>query len=204
MQNVSHEIVPTKFTGTLVSFAQGASIYREGDQADHLYKVVGGMVCTFKFLRDGRRQIGALYLTGDMFGLEADEQHTFSSEATSETYVLVVKCRVASSFQLQDLLRRELQLAQNHLLLLVKTAPERVASFLLEMAERTESIKHVELPLSRRDIADYLGLTIETVCRTLKQLERDSIIALPTSWRVVLRNRVALKRLADGEEGALR
>jgi CRP/FNR family transcriptional regulator, nitrogen fixation regulation protein len=159
-------------------------------------------VRTCKLLRDGRRQIGAFYLAGDMFGLEPGEQHAFSSDAISETHVLVVKRRVATSFQLQDLMRRELQLAQNHLLLLIKSAPERVASFLLEMAERTESSEHVELPLSRRDIADYLGLTIETVSRTVKRLEKDSIIALPISRRVVLRNRVALKRLADGEEGA--
>jgi CRP/FNR family nitrogen fixation transcriptional regulator len=165
---------------------------------------VGGSVRTCKLLRDGRRQIGAFYLAGDMFGLEPSEQHIFSSEAISETLVLVVKRRVATSFQLQDLMRRELQLAQNHLLLLIKSAPERVASFLLEMAERTEPSEHVELPLSRRDIADYLGLTIETISRTVKRLEKDSIIALPTSRRVVLRNRVALKRLADGEEGALR
>jgi CRP/FNR family nitrogen fixation transcriptional regulator len=198
-----HQVMPRRgVTPTLASFAQGAAIYREGDATDHLYRIVGGIVRTCKLLRDGRRQIGAFYLAGDMFGLEPGEQHAFSSDAISETHVLVVKRRVATSFQLQDLMRRELQLAQNHLLLLIKSAPERVASFLLEMAERTESSEHVELPLSRRDIADYLGLTIETVSRTVKRLEKDSIIALPISRRVVLRNRVALKRLADGEEGA--
>ena len=198
MRNVSLEIVPTKLTGRRACFARGAAIYREGDVTDHLYKVVGGMVRTCKLLLDGRRQIAAFYLAGDMFGLEASKQHAFSSEAISEAHVLVVKRRGATSFQLQELMRRELKLAQDHVLLLIKTAAERVASFLLEMAERAEPSEHIELPLTRQDIADYLGLTIETVSRMLTQLEKELIIALPTSRRVVLRNRVALKRLAEG------
>ena len=202
MRNVSLDIVPTKLTGTMACFARGAAIYREGDVTDHLYKIVGGIVRTCKLLLDGRRQIGAFYLAGDMFGLEPGEQHAFSSEAITETHILVVKRGVATPFQLQDLMRRELQLAQNHILLLTKTAPERVASFLLEMAERAQPSEHIELLMSRRDMADYLGLTIETVSRMLTQLEKESTIALPTSRRVVLRNRVALKRLAGGEEGA--
>jgi CRP/FNR family nitrogen fixation transcriptional regulator len=90
---------------------------------------------------------------------------------------------------------RELQRSQNHVLLLAKRAPERVASFLLEMAERIQSDHEVELPMSRQDIADYLGLTIETVSRTLTHLAGVSAIALPTSKRIVLRNHGVLKRL---------
>jgi CRP/FNR family nitrogen fixation transcriptional regulator len=89
----------------------------------------------------------------------------------------------------------ELRRTQDHLLLLIKTAPERVASFLLEMAARIESGDEIELPMPRQDIADYLGLTIETVSRTLTQLENQAAIALPTSKRIVLRNRAILKRL---------
>jgi CRP/FNR family transcriptional regulator, nitrogen fixation regulation protein len=102
--------------------------------------------------------------------------------------VLVVKRRAVTSFQLQDVMRRELHLAQDRVLLLIKTAPERVASFLLEMAERAKSFEHVELPLTRQDIADHLGLSIETISRVLTQLAKESIIALPTSRQVVLRN----------------
>jgi CRP/FNR family nitrogen fixation transcriptional regulator len=80
-------------------------------------------------------------------------------------------------------------------MLLIKTAPERVATFLLEMAARIRSSDEVELPMSRRDVADHLGLTIETVSRTLTQLENQSVIALPTAKRIVLRNRAVLKRL---------
>jgi CRP/FNR family nitrogen fixation transcriptional regulator len=90
---------------------------------------------------------------------------------------------------------RELHRVQNHVLLLIKTAPERVASFLLEMAERIPCSGEVELPMSRRDIADYLGLTIETVSRMLTHLENASAIALPTSKRIVLRNHAVLKQL---------
>jgi CRP/FNR family transcriptional regulator, nitrogen fixation regulation protein len=97
--------------------------------------------------------------------------------------------------QLWMLTGRELQRAQNHILLLIKTASERVASFLLEMAERIESSGEVEMPMSRQDIADYLGLTIETVSRMLTQFENAAAIALPTPKRIVLRNREVLKRL---------
>ena len=89
-------------------------------------------------------------------------------------------------------------MAQDHAGLLIKTAPERVASFLLEMADRIQSRDEVELPMSRQDIADYLGVTIETVSRTLTQLENASVIALPCCKRIVLRNRSALKRLVEG------
>ena len=89
----------------------------------------------------------------------------------------------------------ELQRVRAHMLLLIKSAEERVACFLLEMAERLSTTEAVELPMSRQDIADYLGLTIETVSRTLTHLEAKAAIALPTSRRVVLRNRKALIRL---------
>ncbi len=84
---------------------------------------------------------------------------------------------------------------QDHILLLIKTAQERVAGFLLEMADRACSGNSLELPMSRQDIADYLGLTIETVSRTLTTLENAATIELPSSRRIVLRNRSALSRL---------
>ena len=90
---------------------------------------------------------------------------------------------------------RELQRMQEHILLLIKTAQERVAGFLLEMASRIKSVNEVELPMSRQDIADYLGLTIETVSRTLTTLKTARQLRLPTSRRIVLRNRTALRRL---------
>jgi CRP/FNR family nitrogen fixation transcriptional regulator len=143
-------------------------------------------------------------MPGDMFGLEVGDDHTFSAEAICDCKVLVIKrsALVALAARNNEVARQlwtmtagELHRAQNHMMLLIKTAQERVAGFLLEMAKRSSAITEVELPMSRQDIADYLGLTIETVSRTLTQLENSAAIAVPTSRRIVLRNRAALTRL---------
>ena len=97
--------------------------------------------------------------------------------------------------QMWELTARELRRVQEHSLVLIKSAEERVAGFLLEMADRVPSGGAVELPMSRQDIADYLGLTIETVSRTLKHLENAATIEVPKRRRIVLRNRSALRRL---------
>ncbi len=89
----------------------------------------------------------------------------------------------------------ELQRVQDHIMLLIKTAQERVAGFLLEMSARAHVANEFDLPMSRQDIADYLGLTIETVSRTLTQLENSAAIAVPSARRIVLRNRGALSRM---------
>ena len=190
--------------GAPKSFPRNAEIYGEKETADRIYKVISGTVRTCRALIDGRRQIGAFYLPGDQFGLEYGEQHAFSAEAVADVTVLVINRRAMLSLAARDnemarqlwaLMGRELQRAQDHVYLLIKTAPERVASFLLEMTERIQSSDEVELPMSRQDIADYLGLTIETVSRMLTQLENASVIVMPTSKRIVLRNRAVLKRL---------
>jgi CRP/FNR family transcriptional regulator, nitrogen fixation regulation protein len=187
-----------------MSFARNAEIYGQGEPADYLYKVVSGTVRTYKVLFDGRRQIGAFYMAGDVFGLEMGDEHTFSAEAISDAKVLVIKRSALVALaerdnevarQLWALTGRELSRVQDHILLLVKTAQERVVGFLLEMEERASNGDALELPMSRQDIADYLGLTIETVSRTLTTLENAAAIELPTSRRIVLRNRSALSRL---------
>jgi CRP/FNR family nitrogen fixation transcriptional regulator len=179
-----------------MSFDRNAQIYSESDPADHLYQVVSGIVRTCKVLTDGRRQIAAFYLPADTFGVTTGGAHVFSAEAVVDVHIRAVKRGSLVSSQLCDLMQRELQLAQDQLLLLARTAPERMARFLLEMAGRIRSADELELPMPRRDIADYLGLTIETVSRTLTQLESRSAIALPTAKRIVLRDREALERLA--------
>lgn len=190
--------------GVTMQFGQDEEIYGEGETAEYIYKVKSGCVRTYKVLNDGRRQIGAFYLPGDVFGLEAGEAHTFSSEAVHPSSVVVVKRSVLNSRatgdstlarQLLDLTVAELHRTQTHILLLIQTARQRVAGFLLEMASRDKNGGEIQLPMSRRDIADYLGLTIETVSRTLTQLESTSAIELPTSRRIVLRNQGALTRL---------
>jgi CRP/FNR family transcriptional regulator, nitrogen fixation regulation protein len=193
-----------EFMGAPMSFARNAEIYGEGEPADYLYKLISGTVRTYKVLSDGRRQIGAFYMPGDVFGLETSDEHTFSAEAIADAKVLVIKRSALVALaqhdgevarQLWALTGRELSRVQDHILLLIKTAQERVAGFLLEMADRVSNGNSVELPMSRQDIADYLGLTIETVSRTLTTLENAATIELPSSRRIVLRNRSALSRL---------
>jgi CRP/FNR family transcriptional regulator, nitrogen fixation regulation protein len=192
--------------GTRVKFARNAEIFGEGEPAEYLYKVVSGAVRTSKLSVEGRRQIGAFLLPGDVFGMEVDKAHRFSAEAVSDSVVLVVKRRAVETLAMRDTLAarelrtlamRDLDRVREHMLVLGrKNAVERLATFLLDMAGRASTKEQVQLPMSRQDIADYLGLTIETVSRTLTQLENSATIALPSSRCVMLRNRRTLDRLA--------
>jgi CRP-like cAMP-binding protein len=190
--------------GAPMPFSRNAEIYGENEPAEYLYKVISGTVRTYKVLNDGRRQIGFFYLPGDVFGLEVGDKHGFSAEAIADCKVLVIKRSSVIALaaretdvarQLWEMTATELRRVQDHIMLLIKTAQERVAGFLLEMAARAPGCTEIELPMSRQDIADYLGLTIETVSRTLTQLENSAAIAVPTSRRIVLRNRAALTRM---------
>src|ERR1700758_1017357 len=190
--------------GAMMAYPRNTEIFGENEPADYLYRVVSGSVRTSKILSAARRQVGGFYLPGDIFGLEFADEHTFSAEAISDAKVVVVKRSALTALADRDpaigrelfaLTGRELRRVQDRVLLLVKSAQERVAGFLLEMAERAGAGNTIELPMSRQDIADYLGLTIETVSRTLTGLESAAAIEVPTSRRIVLRNRPALARL---------
>jgi CRP/FNR family transcriptional regulator, nitrogen fixation regulation protein len=194
--------------GAQMKFAANEKIFGEDEPADYIYKVVSGAVRTYKIMSDGRRQIGSFYLPGDIFGLATGKVHRFSAEAIGKTQVRLVKrsavvglaerdCEAAR--ELWAFTARELVRVQEHMLLLIKSAHQRVASFLLEMSKRLAAADAVELPMSRQDIADYLGLTIETVSRTMTQLVSDAAISLPTSRRIVLRSRGALRQLNCGQ-----
>jgi CRP/FNR family transcriptional regulator, nitrogen fixation regulation protein len=193
-----------QLAGATMSFARNAEIFGENEPADYVYSVVSGSVRTYKILNDGRRQISGFYLPGDVFGLEFGDDHAFSAEAIADSKVVVVKRGALNALAERDpaigrdlfaITGRELRRVQDHLILLVKTARERVVSFLLEMAERAGAEKVVALPMPRQDIADYLGLTIETVSRTLTSLEGSAAIDILTSRRIALLNRTALNRL---------
>jgi CRP/FNR family nitrogen fixation transcriptional regulator len=188
--------------GFAMSFARNEEIFGEEEPADFVYKVVSGAVRTTRLLSDGRRQIGAFHLAGDVFGLERGETHRFSAEALTNSEIILVRraaldraaeqdCAVAR--ELWALTSRDLERVEDHMLVLSrKNAAERVASFLLKLADRGGSANVIELPMSRSDIADHLGLTIETVSRTLTQFERDAVISLPSTRRVLVNNRAAL------------
>lgn len=195
---------PLGMIGAQMRFARNTEVYGEDEPAEYLYQVISGAVRTYRMLDDGRRQISAFYLPGDIFGVESDDVHLSSAEAVTDAQVLVVKRSSVLARaehdkdlarQLWTLMVRELQRVQKHSLVLIKNAEERVAGFLLEMAGRSASNSAIELSMSRQDIADYLGLTIETVSRTITQLVQSGVIVLETSRRIAFRNRAALSRL---------
>ena len=182
------------------AYVRNEEIFGEGEPADHLYKIESGCIRAFHTLDNGRRQMVAFYLSGDVFGLDARDLHTISTEATTPSKVRVIKRKalmarggeVATLRHLLDLTAAELRRSQSHNLLLLKGAQDRVVGFLREMAQRGQHQGEFDLAMTRRDIADYLGLTIETVSRTLTRLETEAAISLPSPWRVLLRDPAAL------------
>jgi CRP/FNR family nitrogen fixation transcriptional regulator len=168
------------------SYKKGTEIYGEKEPADYVYQVKAGAVRSYKLLSDGRRQIGAFHLIGDIFGLENRCEHRFTAEAIVDTTVRLVKRRslelVAKSdatvaHNLLSMTTNNLQHAEDHMLLLGrKTSLERVAAFLIEMDRRLTAAGVIALPMCRRDIADSLGLTLETVSRALSRLHELGVL----------------------------
>lgn len=191
--------------GVRMQFATGEEIYAQAEQAEFVYRLVSGAVRTTRLLVDGRRQIGDFYYPGDIFGLETAEAHRFSAEGLGDCQVQVLK-RLAPSRSGEDRARfdrmiwaatsRELDRAQEHILLLARmTACEKVASFLLSIADRFKAELTI-LPMSRQDMADYLGLTIETISRMLGRLQADGVVEFMGCRHFRIRHRSALDRLA--------
>jgi CRP/FNR family nitrogen fixation transcriptional regulator len=176
----------TKVSLNEFTYKKGTEIYGEKEPADSVYQVKMGAVRSYKLLSDCRRQIGAFHLVGDIFGLENGAEHRFTAEAIVNTTVRLVKRRsleIAAesdamvSHNLLSMTTINLQHAEDHMLLLGrKTSLERVAAFLIEMDRRLTAAGVMPLPMSRRDIADYLGLTLETVSRALSRLHELDII----------------------------
>lgn len=189
-------------------FARDEQIFGEGDSAEHFYRVVSGIVRTYRLLSDGRRQIDAFHFVGDAFGLEAGDRHCYSAAAIGDTTVEVLRrseLRTTAgdagfASELMTAMMHRLEQAQRHMVLLgCKNAREKVASFLLGIAARIPSTSNdqVELPMMRCDIADHLGLTIETVSRAIAELARDGVIGRRGGSRTfALRDFPALQRLS--------
>jgi CRP/FNR family nitrogen fixation transcriptional regulator len=190
-----------------MALAKGEELFAEGEDTEYFYQVVSGTIRSYKLLSDGRRQIDAFHLQGDIFGLEAGAEHRFSAEAVGDASVIAYRrSRLGALIQEDPAFRdrimsatlRSLERAQDHMLLLGrKTAQEKLATFLLDMAHRiSDDEEHFELPMQRSDIADHLGLTIETVSRTLTQFARSGLIRLlPASRSIGLCNKMALRGL---------
>ena len=193
-------LVASEFT-----YRKDEEIYGEDEPAEYVYQVVRGAVRTYKLLSDGRRQIGAFLLPGDVFGLETGVNHRLTAEAIIDTTVRLVKrgnleqaaaVDVQVARKLWNMTAGELRHAEDHMLLLGrKNAMERVANFLLEMDRRLAVAGMMALPMCRRDIGDYLGLTLETISRALSQLHGEGVLGFSGARQIVLRNRQRLRNM---------
>lgn len=191
--------------GVQMTFARDEEIYAQDEDVEFLYRLASGSVRTTRLTSDGRRQVGDFYYPGDLFGLETGPEHRFSAEALSDCNVLVLRRAVVRAMAgdaelnraILNATRRELDRTQTHLLLLGhKSARERVAGFLLGVAQRG-SCSDVTLPMGRQDMADYLGLTIETVSRMLTCLQSASVVEFAAARQFKVCNWRALEHLAE-------
>ena len=196
------------------NYAPTQAVFYELDPAKYVYEVVTGVLTLYKQLPDGRRQITGFLYPGHYLGLTVHGHHVQSAEALTDVTVCryprhkiekLVSEAPALAMRLLTLTGNELAMAQEQMLLLGrKTATEKIASFLLSMSvqneERGEDGSSLFLPMSRVDIGDYLGLTIETVSRIFTRLRKAGVIALDQSNHVLLNDIDRLSRLADGDD----
>jgi len=189
--------------GTPMRFARDHQIYAQDDEAEMFYLVVRGVVRTSKLTCDGRRQVGDFYYEGDLVGLEPGPLHRFGAEALTECELQVVRRKAVRAYVGEAEVDRailaatahEFERLQEHVVLLGRrSARERVASFLLALAQR-EPNDAVDMPMGRQDMADYLGLTIETVSRMLTQLQGEAIVEFPATRRFQVRKWGALEAM---------
>ena len=193
--------------GVTLSVPAGKTIVIEGDPIDHYFRIVTGSVRLYKSVVDGRRQIIDFLGPNECFGLIGLATHAYSAEAISDVVMIryskrrlvdTIEDQPKLSNQLFRLACAELDQAQQRMLLLGrKSAEERLASFLIDLAAR-QGTTCLHLPMSRQDIADFLGLTIETVSRLFTRFKRAGLIDLPDRHSVVLQEGIELSDLADG------
>ncbi|SIS59857.1 Crp/Fnr family transcriptional regulator [Insolitispirillum peregrinum] len=200
--------------GNLTCEAQ-ETVFREGDNAENIYSVVEGCIKLSKLLSDGRRQVIGFLFPGDFFGFSPSGAYGYTAEAISPSTLCRfseqrMKALLATTPELEQRLRTrlvmELAFAQEQMLLLGRmSAREKISHFLLMLSRRAVARQDppspIAVPMSRLDMADYLGLTIETVSRTLTTMKKDGLIALPSPGIVDLLDRDGLHRIADGRDG---
>jgi CRP/FNR family transcriptional regulator, nitrogen fixation regulation protein len=188
-----------------IRYRRDQTIVCEGDAADYMFVVIDGIVRSCRTFKNGARSIAAFHLPGEIFGW-ADLKHQLSAEAATNAMVLYLKRSALLSVAAHDsriagfLLAAatwELRRTQDHALLISRGAKCRLATFLLDLSNRLETTKYLDLPMSHQDIADHLGLTIETVSRTITELERSGLIARVSPRTLVLLNRPSLSRIKN-------
>ena len=195
----------------------GYGFIQEGDPAEHFFNVTAGTAKLFKLLPDGRRQITGFAATGYFLGLAVSSSYAFSAEALDPVRI----CRFsrtklrgllddfpALEKKLLEVASNELVVAQEQMLLLGrKTARERLASFLIARANmlphcaghaQNGARERIHLPMTRSDIADYLGLTIETISRTLSRFKAEQLIEIPNNAEITVLKHATLEDIAGG------
>lgn len=199
--------------GSHFRLGAGQPLFHEGDPASRVFTLTKGSLKLYKLLPDGRRQVTGFMHPGDFLGITVDEEHAFSAEALEQSQLCAFPRSRFDDFteengemerELYRLAVHELAAAQEQMVLLGrKTAAERVASFFVALAERAERViegetRFIRLPMSRSDIADYLGLTKETVSRVLALLKRQRLIRLDAIDRIEILDRAGLEDVAAG------
>jgi CRP/FNR family transcriptional regulator, anaerobic regulatory protein len=192
------------------TFAAGEALFWEGDESAQIFDVLEGVVRVYRIMSDGRRAIMGFIHPGDVLGLSFQSRYLFTAEAVTKVKVrrfargrffAMINESPALRPQLFAVLCDEMSAAQDQMLLLGrKTAEERVVSFLLAIHRKSAAGVEIELPMTRQDMADYLGLTIETVSRMMTSLARRGLIASGARHTVVLRKLTALREIGGRDE----
>lgn len=205
-----------RLMGCAQKLKPGEPLFHEGDESKQVYTLTKGVLKLYKLLPDGRRQVTGFMFPGDFLGISVDDAHAFTAEALADTQLCKFSRGRFDSFveehpemerELYRVAAHELAAAQQQMVLLGrKTAAERLASFFLALLDRAErasgaSERFVKLPMSRSDIADYLGLTKETVSRVLAMLKKRRLIRLEALDVIEILDREGLTDLAEGLMG---
>lgn len=204
------ELARFKQLGPTVRVQAGQSLFHEGEAADLVYNITAGTVRLYRMSADGQRQIAGFLYAGDCLGLTPEGEHTFSAEAIEPSeFCRIPRARFEAFMATRPELHRELYLLTDRELAKLRdqivvlgrrNAAERIANFLLQRFDRSRGAADgpeiVRLPMDRSDVADYLGFTKETICRSFSALRRDGLIASRPGHRIELLRRAALERLA--------
>jgi len=191
-----------------------AHLYLEGELQSHIFLVTSGIIGTYKLLADGRRQICRFAYPGDILGVDCAKRHLNNAEALSDSVVRSIPVSAIDKLidsepgfgqTLLHITAMELAGTREQLLSLGrKSASEKLATFLLSIARRSalpgNSEVLFDLPMKRCDIADYLGLTVETVSRNFTRLKVAGVIELLSSHQIKIGDIELLKALADGDD----
>lgn len=169
----------------------GENLYVEGDESLFCYQVVSGLVKEYATLEDGRRQVADFYGPGELFGVSELHEQIYTAEAIAESVVRLypreaflrsVSSHPPLAYAFLDMLMTRLHRTRERVVVLGRmSAVQRVACFLIRLSTEQNTTHNIKFMMSRQDIADHLGLTIETVCRALTELKKKGVIAMPTA-----------------------